>query len=476
MAILKKGDTVSAISLLLISLGVALFYQAEWMSVNNDKIFSKWVLIFPIVVYFGWKLCERTFPKKFQLSNFYINLILLLGLPPVALYLGGFKLAIASFILPILAWLLFINVKRLKKWKALVTYQMIIAMLVFFFGAFAYQSTALRIQDGCGSILLDLGEPAISDSSLQPDIYFVLLDAQTSFESLKKYWDYEDSTILKEYKSLGFQNVIDAKSVYDQTPLSLTSTLNMSMLHEVVISSETEYLKKLIPCIKEAKLFRTLDKLGYTIHNNSIFDALNKKSLYNYGLQSAYSTYFKVMLRNNTPAMIINFLKRKNVNHKNNIFKHLPEDHENALINLKEQFESDNVDPEFVYTHLMLPHHPYYVDQYGNRIADLDSVFPMETELKKYMYLQQFRYIHDRLLKIFRSRKVNRPFIVVIQGDHGFRELNNEHDGNERYSIAYLIKTEGLDAIQLDSAKLSVNTFKVVLNNYFGTKLEYTDR
>ena len=66
------------------------------------------------------------------------------------------------------------------------------------------------------------------------------------------------------------------------------------------------------------------------------------------------------------------------------------------------------------------------------------------------------------------------PPVIIIQGDHGpgvrFNQVQLDHtDVFERFSILNAYYLPGVDSAGLYRSISPVNSFRVVLNNYFGT-------
>jgi hypothetical protein len=123
--------------------------------------------------------------------------------------------------------------------------------------------------------------------------------------------------------------------------------------------------------------------------------------------------------------------------------------------------------PRFVYTHLIMPHEPFYLDSTGHLVSDT-SILLNKINFKE-GYLGQVKYSNLLLKKIVESipSSNNKEKVIIIEGDHGFR--NYEPDVPE-YKVfmnlnAYYF-SDG-DYSQLYNSISPVNSFRVVLNKYF---------
>jgi phosphoglycerol transferase MdoB-like AlkP superfamily enzyme len=133
-------------------------------------------------------------------------------------------------------------------------------------------------------------------------------------------------------------------------------------------------------------------------------------------------------------------------------------------------------EPKFFYIHILLPHSPYIF----NRDGSLKSVFGM-TSKQEMMgtdnYLDQLVYTNKIIKKfILRLRDTKRKQIIILEGDHGFRNArmykgkkvpssyftNGEYFKNLNAFYFYDHNYAGLyDSIS------PVNSFRVILNKYF---------
>jgi hypothetical protein len=92
------------------------------------------------------------------------------------------------------------------------------------------------------------------------------------------------------------------------------------------------------------------------------------------------------------------------------------------------------------------------------------------------------KYVNKRVIEVVDNLLANsaqRP-IIILQADHGVRwrldgkqpERNTPKIYKEAFSILNSYYLPGYDYSQLYDSITPVNTFRVVLNHYFGTDLE----
>lgn len=305
--------------------------------------------------------------------------------------------------------------------------------------------------------------PAINASGDAPDIYFILADSHTSPESLQRYWKYDAAPFVSALQQRGFHVIPNAAANSDQTILSMPVVLNMD--HPSLLPSDWKpYAQRafLTRAVQHASVKRALSSAGYDIIDLGCFPGFN-------GEKPEYEA-----------SVVIPNVQR--VALMKTFFGNLAQnrwymEQGSATLEITRKVEqlavSPAVRPRFVYAHLMMPHWPYFFDRTG---AAVHSGSWSDLNGTKEQYLEQLIYV-DRLLtnmvaKIQQGSR--RPPVIVIQADHGFRELPGADKRVETFTI--------LNALYLPGGRTNVvpftgitpvNTFRLVLNRYFDAGLPY---
>jgi hypothetical protein len=123
--------------------------------------------------------------------------------------------------------------------------------------------------------------------------------------------------------------------------------------------------------------------------------------------------------------------------------------------------------PKLVFVHVLVPHQPYIFQPDGS--LQLDENFyrnassPINDEYYRIGYTNQVQFINRRILDILQKIISQSPVtpIIVVQGDHGTHDFN-------RASILNAYYLPGGVENQLYPSISPVNTFRVILDNYFG--------
>jgi len=110
-----------------------------------------------------------------------------------------------------------------------------------------------------------------SGVSSKPDVYYIILDAFASHDTLKEFGGYDNSEFLDYLKSKGFYVVEKACSNYDRTPFSISSSLNMQYIDQVPRALGENYVADNVyyRLIQNSPVFNLFKRLGYKIVNIS---------------------------------------------------------------------------------------------------------------------------------------------------------------------------------------------------------------
>lgn len=313
-------------------------------------------------------------------------------------------------------------------------------------------STHITLADK--EILINSSSPKIT-----PNIYYIILDSYTGNQSLKQYWNFDNSELTGFLKNNGFY-IAKSNSNYNWTPFSLSSSLNMSYLNiDQKANICNEHFRDLINLINNNRISDFLRKNNYEILNYSFFEVSNKSKYFknyfflngNFFGQSIFSLIWS-KIPEAERANEINNLPNNNLD----------------VINQLKLFFPDNKH-YFIYAHILLPHYPYFFDHNGNRIPIRYANDPEN----KNKYLEQLKFTNKLIIDCIKnilSHSQYKP-VIIIQGDHGFRYLKSRGQLAESFTIlnAYYFPDKTYSTLY-DSIS-PVNSFRVVLNKYFNTKL-----
>ncbi len=291
----------------------------------------------------------------------------------------------------------------------------------------------------------------------KPDIYYIILDAYGRQDILEQL-GYDNNAFIDALKARGFYVADCSQSNYIYTMLSLGSSLNYEYLDGIVTKQRTE----MDSLIKNNKVRTFLESQGYqTVAFATGFQWTEWKradKYYPVANASDKISGFESMLMKTTmlraPIDLIGIKVSGDEVRRATILS--------GLKNLKQVPKLPG--SKFVFAHLVIPHGTYVFDAKGN---------PTEANGTQ-GYLDQVIFINNEILQAIDLilSESDTPPVIIIQGDHGPRDLvNNENDTPKILNAYYLPAVEA----RLYPSITPVNTFRVILSTYFGQNLPLLD-
>ncbi len=393
--------------------------------------------------------------------------------------------------------LIFYSIKRAKQITNHVTvYLNLLSVIWLLFPIISIIKNAATFLSDPYNLMVPSWAPYTTERKIlnKPDIYYIILDGYARTDVLSSVYNFDNSEFINFLSQKDFFIANNSRSNYLRTHLSLASSLNseyLDYLYEAPNSLNGYYELKLFEDNRISDFLRTQ---GYTIYNldsgfghSRVFDS------------DVFLTPSKGSFLNEFENNIINYsfwgyLRNLRIHHfQETKTRAIPYDEQRKRIRFTfEQLGnlSTNESPKMVFAHVVAPHPPFVFDSTGKPIypnykyyiGDGDN-YPDTKEDYLLKYPQQLSYINklvkNAILEILAKSKTD-P-IIIIQGDHGpglFLDLTSL-EGTcifERASIlnAYHLPGIGSDEI-LYSTITPVNTFRVVLDNYFSTNLGLLD-
>lgn len=309
----------------------------------------------------------------------------------------------------------------------------------------------------------------------KPDIYLILADEYVGASELKDEFGFDNNPFLDSLAQRGFYNIPNTRSNYNFTPFSVASTLNMDYLP--ISSASMANRPELSLCyrtIRDNNLLHFLKAEGYGFYNYSIFDFE--------GQPASLATQF---LPSRTKLITgQTFVDRFNRDLRFNLVTRLHSRRElsrityGVLQNNEQHFEDTwkiaetvTTAPKFVYTHLHLPHYPYYYDSVGN--AQPFEKLLEGNQVNKEMYRSYLQYGNRKYLElidhILASSK--KPPIIILMGDHGFRHFTEPVDPVYQYLNQVSVLLPDREYQSFSDSLTNVNVFRVLLNGQFRQQL-----
>lgn len=323
-----------------------------------------------------------------------------------------------------------------------------------------------------------------------PDIYYIIFDRYASAQTLKNYFNYDNSEFLNYLEEKGFYVVKDAFANYPITDLSLASSLNMEFLDELASSmgKDSSDFNPLYGKIINHRVWSYLEKRGYTyIHIGSTWEPSSKNwnADINYEFVHPFSLpSFSMKLFETT--MFYPLLSKPIKLWGQELIKPLDYNAISREINLQQLSILTEIPKmggtKFVFAHVLFPHEPYVFDRDGRIIPTEEAM----TGDRKTYYLNQLIYANkliktmvEKLLKSTQGKS-----IIILQADEGplTARYKQNHDLfqwqeatvdelRKKLGIlnAYYLPGDGKSALY--SSITPVNTFRLIFNLYFEDNL-----
>jgi hypothetical protein len=316
----------------------------------------------------------------------------------------------------------------------------------------------------------------ICDTCQKPDIYFILADEYAGNTELKEKFGFDNSVFLAELTQRKFHTIANSSSNYNYTPFSMASILNMEYL---ALASKDRGQSDLTYCyesIKNSTLLRFLQQHNYRLYNYSIFDfegqpgrRLEKFLPVKTRLITAQT--FLSRAENSILFNVVTKLKSKAAIKKlTYAYKHTNEKIYALTWDLAREKPAQ---PKFVYTHLELPHYPYYYDKNG-------AAQPFErlvegNQVNKTAYVEYLQYSNKKLVALVDHilQASPSPPIIILMGDHGFRHFTEPVEEKYYFMNLSTVFLPSGNYTAFNDSITGVNLFRAILNTQYGQQLPF---
>ncbi len=306
-----------------------------------------------------------------------------------------------------------------------------------------------------------------------PDIYYIILDGYASSSTLKDIYDFDNQYFIDYLISKGFYVATKSQSNYPMTMLSLASSLNMKHLNYLtdIVGLESEDPTIPYQMIRDSEVMKFLKLKGYKfIHFSSTWGATASNKYADIDFSSGkVNEFLMALIRTSILRPIEGFVGVSDLRKTTlRIFSKLPK-----LQRIKE--------PKFIFAHIIPPHPPYLFKANGEPVPGAEITMNWILYEQKDHYLNQLIFINKKVEMLVDDLLLNSesPPIIIIQADHGpgstfsngmysMMQVTKKRL-KERMTIlnAYYLPSGG-NALLYDSIT-PVNTFRLILDFYFGT-------
>lgn len=313
-----------------------------------------------------------------------------------------------------------------------------------------------------------------------PDIYYIILDGYARSDILSQIYDYDNSDFTQQLAQMGFYVAHRSRANYSLTHLSLASSLNMMYIQDLVAPNDD--------------LAWTSTAVIERLHHSSLLSFLKARSYtfvaFATGFYSTEMPHADVYVQ--PPMNISDFnatlLRTTPISLLWNALPLTPYDHhrDRILFTLRQVANLASIpSPIFVYAHVGAPHRPFVFGLNGEPLSESRPFTfeegPSDLGSQEYIrrYAEQLHFLNSLVIETVRTlrERPGRPRVIIVQSDHGpasFPDWDNPRpiDLSERMGILNALYLPDHTLPLLYDTMSPVNTFRAVLNQYFGTQLE----
>ncbi len=321
-------------------------------------------------------------------------------------------------------------------------------------------------------------ETLVFENQNRPDIYYIILDEYAGQETLKNYFEYDNSGFISSLETNGFHVLENSKSNYVVTAFAAPSAMEMEYAHKSGKYSDVSSVNTIISdSYQQNKVMNFLNQNDYkTVYIYGGIVEQIRISDENLCSDKAIND-FHTMLTQTTMFWVVQ--KLQFINNLNEI--------RFCAFDELELVGKRNSEPMFVFAHIKLPHDPFTIGANGETITPKKIDLGIGSAGNKSGYLNQLEFTNKKIIELIPKIIANSevPPIIIIQSDHGVRfditlissnqEMLNEQDkvvlqrSYDSFS-AFYFPDENYD--EMYDEMTQVNTFRILFNKIFDTNFE----
>jgi hypothetical protein len=316
-----------------------------------------------------------------------------------------------------------------------------------------------------------------TDVATERDIYFLVFDRYGSADAIERRFDITDNDLYGWLVARGFQVPAHSHANYRATDFSLAATLNMRFLDDLTrdVGPASADRTPAQALIQDHEVGRFLKTQGYRYYQiGSWFGPTRSVAIADENLSFGVASEFETVLNDLTIMAAIDRVRGVVSPEPTERDRH----REGTLFGLRQlRRVATAPGPKFVFAHILLPHDPYVFKADGSALSEEEAKAAPERQLYADHLAFANSQIRDIVGYLLSGPEETRP-IVIIEGDEGplmCQALDCVRNTPEylRIRLGNLVAMylPGVDE-RLPDTFTSVNTFRVVLHEYFGADLE----
>jgi hypothetical protein len=311
------------------------------------------------------------------------------------------------------------------------------------------------------------------DTCAKPDVYIILLDEYAGQRELTDIFKFDNHVFLDSLKYKGFKTIANSSSNYNYTPYSTASLLAMEYLDEKKTMNTQKGFRYAVNKIDNNQCINFFLSRGYDFYNCSPFTVAGKTA----SIEGSFVPKGTGLITSGTfisrfeKDVLLNLANKLNWNWyiKKKMYSTL---HDNRqLYELTGNIAKTKKGPKIVYTHLLMPHYPFYYTESGELYSfdDLKKISLSDTSA----YLSYLKYTNNTILDLVNNilKNSSSPPVIVILSDHGYRHFSDKDPGYF-FSNLITVHTPSQNYNGYSDTMSNVNILKSILNSEFGQRLE----
>jgi hypothetical protein len=147
----------------------------------------------------------------------------------------------------------------------------------------------------------------------------------------------------------------------------------------------------------------------------------------------------------------------------------------NKLDALTKKIAESEPGPKIIYTHLLMPHYPYYYTETGE-LRSFDALQKSSLDNNE-DYLAYLKYTNRQMILLTDQilSHSSAPPVILLVSDHGYRQYTNKTGVNYYFSNLLSLHLPGHNYSLYNDSTNSVNFLRILLNIEFRQRLPFLD-
>ena len=326
-----------------------------------------------------------------------------------------------------------------------------------------------------------------------PDIYYIIFDGYLRADILQKLFDYDSSSFTADLEQRGFYLVSSSHSNYLNTNYSLNTSLNLLYFHDFPkrIFNKTKYnlyTNYVNDFLKDQGYQTVVFDSGTGDTNDQDYDYFIASETVKSQEKGPINPFEQFFLRTTLGLLFFNSPDHDPSPAQTDDLIQSTVNQELSLRRERINYALDHIPdyaPEdghyFLFSHIYLPHIPFLYGPEGEELKYHKNInlYWYEVEQDNYIkyYNYQIDYLNKKILDTIDTILANskKPVVIVLQADHGDekyldRDAPTSQGINVRSAIFNAIYFSDQSYDELYPTMTPVNTFRVILNHWFGTQ------